>query len=97
MGEKGRKTPDELLREVQAEEASSTRGHLKVFLGYASGVGKSFRMLDEARRRIVDPDDSDREIHLAQIQVGAIWNFRFGSIGQIRRMLDGKRIPWFSA
>jgi two-component system sensor histidine kinase KdpD len=26
-------------------------GHLKIFLGYASGVGKSFRMLDEARRR----------------------------------------------
>jgi two-component system, OmpR family, sensor histidine kinase KdpD len=44
------KTPDELLRELQAEEVSS-RGHLKIFLGYASGVGKSFRMLDEARRR----------------------------------------------
>jgi len=29
----------------------STRGRLKVFLGYASGVGKSFRMFDEARRR----------------------------------------------
>src|SRR3954470_4952102 len=27
------------------------RGHLKVFLGYASAVGKSYRMLDEARRR----------------------------------------------
>src|SRR5947209_818459 len=27
------------------------KGYLKVFLGYASGVGKSFRMLDEARRR----------------------------------------------
>jgi two-component system sensor histidine kinase KdpD len=27
------------------------RGRLKVFLGYASGVGKSFRMFDEARRR----------------------------------------------
>lgn len=26
-------------------------GHLKIFLGYASGVGKSFRMFDEARRR----------------------------------------------
>jgi two-component system sensor histidine kinase KdpD len=26
-------------------------GHLKIVLGYASGVGKSFRMLDEARRR----------------------------------------------
>lgn len=28
-----------------------SRGRLKVFLGYASGVGKSFRMLDEGRRR----------------------------------------------
>ncbi len=46
-----RKTPEELLREVQAEETSARRGHLKIFLGYASGVGKSFRMLDEARRR----------------------------------------------
>src|ERR1700756_4747804 len=34
-----------------AAGADSTRGRLKVFLGYASGVGKSFRMLDEARRR----------------------------------------------
>ena len=47
-----RKTPEELLREVQAEEhRASKRGYLKIFLGYASGVGKSFRMLDEARRR----------------------------------------------
>jgi two-component system, OmpR family, sensor histidine kinase KdpD len=30
---------------------ASHRGRLKVFLGYASGVGKSFRMFDEARRR----------------------------------------------
>lgn len=29
----------------------SSRGRLKVFLGYASGVGKSFRMFDEGRRR----------------------------------------------
>ena len=27
------------------------KGYLKIFLGYSSGVGKSFRMLDEARRR----------------------------------------------
>jgi two-component system, OmpR family, sensor histidine kinase KdpD len=46
-----RRTPEELLREVQAEEAAGAQGRLKVFLGYASGVGKSFRMLDEARRR----------------------------------------------
>jgi two-component system, OmpR family, sensor histidine kinase KdpD len=47
-----RKTPEELLREVQAEEAAANRtGHLKIMLGYASGVGKTFRLLDEARRR----------------------------------------------
>jgi len=46
-----RKTPEEFLRECQAEEADSQRGRLKIFLGYASGVGKSYRMLDEARRR----------------------------------------------
>lgn len=51
-GELRRKTPEELLLEAQAEErASARRGYLKIFLGYASGVGKSFRMLDEARRR----------------------------------------------
>src|SRR6266404_7307763 len=31
--------------------ANSAHGRLKVFLGYASGVGKSFRMFDEGRRR----------------------------------------------
>src|SRR5580658_107742 len=46
-----RPSPDELLRRVQAEEAYERRGRLKIFLGYASGVGKSFRMLDEGRRR----------------------------------------------
>jgi len=46
-----RRTPEELLQQVQAEEAFDRTGRLKVFLGYASGVGKSFRMLDEGRRR----------------------------------------------
>ena len=34
-----------------AEEPTPQKAYLKIFLGYASGVGKSFRMLDEARRR----------------------------------------------
>ncbi len=34
-----------------AQERQPGRERLKIFLGYASGVGKSFRMLDEARRR----------------------------------------------
>jgi two-component system sensor histidine kinase KdpD len=46
-----RPDPESLLRQVQEEEEFARRGWLKVFLGYTSGVGKSFRMLDEARRR----------------------------------------------
>src|ERR1700724_2515981 len=46
-----RRTPEELLQQIQAEDDYERRGKLKVFLGYASGVGKSFRMLDEGRRR----------------------------------------------
>ncbi len=46
-----KRTPEEYLRDCQAEEDAAARGRLKVFLGYASGVGKSERMLREARRR----------------------------------------------
>ena len=46
-----RPTPDQLLKQLQSEEEYQAQGRLKVFLGYASGVGKSFRMLDEGRRR----------------------------------------------
>lgn len=44
-------TPEQLLQQLESEEEHQSRGRLKVFLGYASGVGKSFRMLDEGRRR----------------------------------------------
>ncbi len=43
--------PEALLRRVEAAERAERRGPLKIFLGYASGVGKSFRLLDEGRRR----------------------------------------------
>ena len=46
-----RPNPEELLRRVQADERRERRGRLKVFLGYASRVGKSYRMFDEGRRR----------------------------------------------
>lgn len=51
MAELRRRTPEELLRQVQAEERTAGKGYLKIFLGYASGVGKSVRMFEEARRR----------------------------------------------
>ena len=45
-------TPDQLLRQLESDEEYQSRGRLKIFLGYASGVGKTFRMLDEGRRRL---------------------------------------------
>jgi two-component system sensor histidine kinase KdpD len=47
----GRKDPETLLRHAQAAERTDHRGQLKIFLGYASGVGKSFKLFDEGRRR----------------------------------------------
>jgi two-component system sensor histidine kinase KdpD len=44
-------TPEQLLQQLENDEHEQSRGRLKIFLGYASGVGKSFRMLDEGRRR----------------------------------------------
>jgi len=44
-------TPEQILQQLETEEEHQSRGRLKIFLGYASGVGKSFRMLDEGRRR----------------------------------------------
>jgi two-component system sensor histidine kinase KdpD len=46
-----RPDPEQLLRQAEAEERDEDQGRLKIFLGYSSGVGKSFRMFDEGRRR----------------------------------------------
>jgi two-component system sensor histidine kinase KdpD len=44
-----RKSPEDWL--AKAESAERQRGRLKVFLGYAPGVGKTFSMLSEGIRR----------------------------------------------
>jgi two-component system sensor histidine kinase KdpD len=46
-----RPDPDQLLAHAQAEESAAKRGHLKIFLGYAAGVGKTFAMLEAAHQR----------------------------------------------
>jgi two-component system sensor histidine kinase KdpD len=46
-----RPDPDELLAQVQAEEQQQARGKLKIFLGYAAGVGKTYAMLEAAHQR----------------------------------------------
>jgi two-component system sensor histidine kinase KdpD len=49
--EPARPDPDKLLAQLKAEEQAQTRGHLKVFLGYAAGVGKTYAMLEAAHQR----------------------------------------------
>jgi hypothetical protein len=45
-----RRDPDRILEEITRQERRNTLGLLKIFLGYASGVGKSAKLLDEGRR-----------------------------------------------
>ena len=52
-----RQNPDELLRAIQREEDNGKRGRLKIFFGYAAGVGKTYAMLKAAhtaKRRGID-------------------------------------------
>ena len=45
-----RPDPDKLLALVTADEARLARGSLKIFFGSSAGVGKTYAMLQEARR-----------------------------------------------
>ena len=47
-----RPNPDTLLAALQKEEAKKKRGTLKVFFGMSPGVGKTYAMLEAARREL---------------------------------------------
>ena len=64
------------LRSRADTGAPRPRGRLKIFLGYASGVGKTLRMLDEARRR----KERGEDVVVAAHQPGAQ--------AEIRTLLD---------
>ena len=54
--EENRANPDELLKAIRQETKDQKRGHLKIFFGYAAGVGKTYAMLKAAhaeKRRCV--------------------------------------------
>ena len=51
MNDESRPDPDALLARVQEEERQKARGKLKIFLGYAAGVGKTYAMLEAAQSR----------------------------------------------
>lgn len=52
-----RPDPDELLIRVKAEMQTRRRGMLKIFFGYAAGVGKTYSMLEDAHRAIASGVD----------------------------------------
>ncbi|MCH1981613.1 sensor histidine kinase KdpD [Ruminococcus sp. OA3] len=52
-----RANPDLLLKKIEEETQDRNRGHLRIFFGYAAGVGKTYAMLKAAhaeKRRGVD-------------------------------------------
>src|ERR1700682_1605436 len=52
MTELDRPNPDTLLAALKREDARQKRGRLKVFFGMAPGVGKTYSMLEAARREL---------------------------------------------
>lgn len=46
-----RPSPEAMLKLARAEEVTAELGKLKIFLGYAAGVGKTYAMLEAARLR----------------------------------------------
>lgn len=46
-----RPDPDQLLQHIRRDEAQEKHGKLKIFLGYAAGVGKTYAMLEAAQQR----------------------------------------------
>jgi len=52
-----RPNPDVLLAALQKEDAKTRRGKLKVFFGMAPGVGKTYAMLEAARRELAGGKD----------------------------------------
>jgi len=55
--EESRPSPDAFLKVAQAEENEKKQAKLKIFLGYAAGVGKTYAMLEAARQRMSDGRD----------------------------------------
>ncbi len=48
-----RPSPEKFLRDIQQEEKQNmSRGNLKIFFGYAAGVGKTYAMLSSAQEQI---------------------------------------------
>jgi len=64
MSELERPNPDVMLAALQKEDARQHGGKLKVFFGMAPGVGKTYAMLEAARRELA----AGRDVVLAYVE-----------------------------
>ncbi|MFZ5439707.1 MAG: DUF4118 domain-containing protein [Myxococcota bacterium] len=88
----GRPDPDALLERVQQQEARARRGKLKVFFGFAPGVGKTYRMLQAARELV-----SDRHFAPGDVVVGIVETHgRYDTEGQVLglELLPRKKVEY---
>ncbi len=69
-------TPEELLARLQRDERKAGRGRLKLFLGFAAGVGKTYEMLAEANRR---KHESGQDVVIGYIETHG----RRGTVAQV--------------
>lgn len=63
MFEDSRPDPEELLKRINAQEEEeskkdNSRGKLKIFLGFCAGVGKTYKMLEEAKVDVINGVDA---------------------------------------
>ena len=59
-----RPNPDQLLAHIEQREQRPSRGKLKIFLGYAAGVGKTYAMLEAAQQLVAE----GREVLVAYLE-----------------------------
>ncbi len=57
MTEDVRPDPEELLKMIQSNEHKRGKGRLKIFLGMAAGVGKTYTMLEAAQKKMEEGFD----------------------------------------
>src|SRR3989442_7194241 len=93
-----RRDPQRLLEQIEEEERRKKRRRLKIFLGYASGVGKSAKMLAEGLRRrergedivvgAIQPKSSpDIERLLSQYEIIPTWKIAGRDVIDVERIL----------
>ncbi|MCA9099054.1 MAG: sensor histidine kinase KdpD, partial [Planctomycetaceae bacterium] len=62
--DEARPDPDAILAQIQSEVTETSRGSLRIFFGYAAGVGKTYSMLETARQAV----KQGREVVLGYIE-----------------------------